>query len=139
MQTAIREVMTSDPVVYPATASLAEAAQAMRDFDIGDVLIERDGLLVGIVTDRDIVVRAVAEGAAVSDTSVGDICSEVLVTVAPSDLVEEAMRVMGDFALRRVPVCDDGQPVGMVSLGDLAIERDASSVLAEISAAAPND
>src|SRR5687767_8277308 len=62
MATTIRDVMTTNPIVYPATATVAEAAEGMREFDIGDVLVERDGKISGIVTDRDIVVRAVADG-----------------------------------------------------------------------------
>jgi CBS domain-containing protein len=139
MPTTVRELMTSNPIVYPASASLAEAAQGMREFDIGDVLVEVNGTVSGIVTDRDIVVRAVAEGYAPDAVTVGDICSEVLVTLAPSDSVEKATQLMRDYALRRVPVCDGGQAVGIVTLGDLAIERDGGSVLAAISGSPPND
>jgi CBS domain-containing protein len=131
--------MTSDPIVYPASASLAEAAQGMREYDIGDVLVEVDGKVSGIVTDRDIVVRAIAEGYAPNDVTLGDIYSEVLVTVAPSDSVDKATQLMRDHALRRVPVCEDGKPIGIVTLGDLAIERDGRSVLAAISSSPPND
>lgn len=138
MPTTVRDVMTSNPIVYPATASLAEAARGMREFDIGDVLVDLEGK-VGIVTDRDIVVRAVAEGLAPDSVSLGDICSEVLVKLAPSDTLEKAGQLMREYALRRVPVCDDGRAVGIVTLGDLAIERDGESVLAAISASPPND
>ena len=138
MPTTIRDVMTSNPIVYPATATLAEAARGMREFDIGDVLVDLEGK-VGIVTDRDIVVRAVAEGLSPDAVSLGDICSEVLVMLAPSDTIEKAGQLMREYALRRVPVCDDGRAVGIVTLGDLAIERDGQSVLAAISASPPND
>jgi CBS domain-containing protein len=138
MPTTVRDVMTSNPIVYPATASLAEAARGMREYDIGDVLVDLEGK-VGIVTDRDIVVRAVAEGLAPDSVSLGDICSEVLVKLAPSDTLEKAGQLMREYALRRVPVCDDGRAVGIVTLGDLAIERDGQSVLAAISASPPND
>ena len=138
MPTTIRDVMTSNPIVYPATATLAEAARGMREFDIGDVLVDLEGK-VGIVTDRDIVVRAVAEGLAPDAVCLGDICSEVLVKLAPSDTIEKAGQLMREYALRRVPVCDDGRAVGIVTLGDLAIERDGQSVLAAISASPPND
>jgi CBS domain-containing protein len=139
MPTIVRDLMTSNPIVYPASASLADAAQAMREYDIGDVLVAVDGKVTGILTDRDIVVRAVAEGLAPDAVTVGDICSEVLVTLTPFDTVEKATQLMRDYALRRVPVCDGDRPVGIVTLGDLAIERDGRSVLAAISASPPND
>jgi CBS domain-containing protein len=139
MPTTIKDVMTSNPIVFPASASLAEAARGMREFDIGDVLVELDGKVSGIVTDRDIVVRAVAEGLGPNEVCLGDICSEVLVKLAPEDSVEKAGQLMREYALRRVPVCDDGRAVGIVTLGDLAIERDGESVLAAISGSPPND
>ncbi len=136
--TQLREVMTPNPTIYSATTSIADAARAMRDTNVGDVLVERDGALCGIVTDRDIVVRAVAEDRNPSDARLGDICSRELTTLAPTDDVEDAVRVMRDKALRRLPICDGDQPVGVVSLGDLAIERDPDSALAAISTAPPN-
>jgi CBS domain-containing protein len=138
MAQTIRDVMTANPTVYPATATITEAAQAMRDTDVGDVLVERDGSLCGIVTDRDIVVRAVADGRSPAEVRLGDICSRELATLSPSDSVEDAIRIMRDKALRRLPIVDDGQAVGVVSLGDLAIERDRDSALADISAAPPS-
>jgi CBS domain-containing protein len=131
--------MTSNPIVYPASATIAEAAQGMREFDIGDVLVEMNGTVCGIVTDRDIVIRAVADSGAPDEVTVGDVCSEVLVTLAPSDTVDRATQIMRDYALRRVPVIEDGTAVGIVTLGDLAIERDGRSALAAISASPPND
>jgi len=139
MATAIRDVMTTNPIVYPATATVAEAAQGMREFDIGDVLVEVDGKVAGIVTDRDIVVRAIAEGKSPATVRLGEICSEMLVTVAPSDTIERAIELMRDNSLRRVPVCQGDTAVGIVTLGDLAIERESRSALADISAAPPND
>jgi len=136
--TQLRDVMTANPTIFPATATIADAARAIRDTDVGDVLVERDGVLCGIVTDRDIVVRAVAEDRNPSDARLGDICSRELTTLAPADSVEDAVRVMRDKALRRLPICDGDQPVGVVSLGDLAIERDSDSALADISMASPN-
>src|SRR5947207_6760459 len=105
MATAIRDVMTTNPIVYPATATVAEAAQGMREFDIGDVLVEVDGKVAGIVTDRDIVVRAIADGKSPATVRLGEICSEMLVTLAPSDTIERAIELVRDYSLRRVPVC----------------------------------
>ena len=139
MATTVKDIMTSNPIVFPASATIAEAAQGMREFDIGDVLVEADGAVCGIVTDRDIVVRAVADSCAPDAVTVGEICSEVLVTLAPSDSVDKATQLMRNHALRRVPVIEDGAAVGIVTLGDLAIERDSGSALAAISASPPND
>ena len=140
MATSVKDIMTPNPIVFPASATIAEAAQGMREFDIGDVLVEVDGRIHGIVTDRDIVVRAVADNCAPDAVTVGEICSEVRVTLAPSDSIHTATRLMRDYALRRVPVIQDGAAVGIVTLGDLAIQTDDSgSALAAISASPPND
>jgi CBS domain-containing protein len=135
----IQEIMSTGVATCPHTATLVEAAQRMRDEDIGDVLVERDGDLCGLVTDRDIVVRAVAQGNFTADATIGDICSRELTTVKPSDDVETAVRLMSEKAIRRLPVVDRGKAVGIVSLGDLAIARDGQSALADISGAAPNN
>ena len=134
----IRDVMTPEPISIPATSSVAEAARAMRDADIGDVIVLKDGQVCGILTDRDIVVRGVAEGRDLAATKVGDICSQQLTSVSPTDEVEQAVLLMRDKAVRRLPVVEDGKPVGVVSIGDLAIERDPHSALGTISAAPPN-
>jgi CBS domain-containing protein len=133
----IRDVMSPDPVSCPPTATIVDAAQIMRDRDIGDVLIERDGKLVGLVTDRDIVIRAVASNADPT-TPLGQLFSSEVVTVKPTDQVDKVVELMRQRAVRRVPVVENGKAVGIVSLGDLAIERDSSSALADISAAKPD-
>ena len=133
----IREVMTPNPVALPGTASVHEAARAMRDAQIGDVIIIENNQVCGIVTDRDIVVRTVAETQDPATTTLADICSHNLLTVTPTDSVEEAVRLMRTHAIRRLPVVDGGRAVGIVSLGDLAVERDPGSVLGEISGAPP--
>lgn len=138
MTQSIREVMTPDPISIPATSSVAEAARAMRDGNIGDVIVLKDSQVCGILTDRDIVIRAVAEGRDLTATKVADICSQELTTIAPTDEVEQAVRLMRDKAIRRLPVVEGGKPVGIVSIGDLAIERDPHSALGRISAAPPN-
>ncbi len=138
MATVISDVMAPRPVAVPPTAPLGEVAQLMRDSDIGDVIVQQDGRLTGIVTDRDIVVRAIADERALQGTNVGDICSRDLVTIRPDEPIERAVQLMREAAIRRLPVADNGQLVGVVSLGDLALERDPSSCLADISAAEPN-
>jgi CBS domain-containing protein len=134
----IRELMTPNPVALPGTASVHEAAQAMRDADIGDVIVIENNRVCGIITDRDIVVRTLAEARDPATTTLADICSHPLLSVSPTDSVAHAVRLMRTHALRRLPVVEGGQPVGIVSLGDLAVERDPGSALGEISAAPPN-
>ena len=134
----IHDVMTSHPVMLPGTASVHEAARAMRDQDIGDVIVIENRQVCGIVTDRDIVVRTVAEGQDPVTTTLADVCSHALLTVAPTDSIEEAMRLMRTHTVRRLPVVEGGKAVGIVSLGDLAVERDPDSALGEISATPPN-
>ena len=135
----IHEVMTPNPVSLPGTASVYEAAQAMRDRDIGDVIVIENNRVCGIVTDRDLVVRTLAEAQDPATTTLADICSHRLLIVAPTDPVEKAVRLMRTHAVRRLPVVEEaGQVVGIVSLGDLAVERDPGSVLGEISAAPPD-
>jgi CBS domain-containing protein len=133
----VRELM-AEPVTVPADTTLTEAARLMRDADIGDVVIVDGDRPRGMVTDRDIVVRGIAEHHAPDDTTVAEICTSDLATVSPDDPVERAVQVMGETAVRRLPVVDGERLVGVISLGDLAIERDEDSTLAEISAADPN-
>jgi CBS domain-containing protein len=137
MAKSIKDAMTTKPASLPASATVADAAEQMRELDIGDVLVEQDGRLAGIVTDRDIVVRAIAEGRDIT-SKLGDIVSSEVVCITPAESPDEAIRLMRERALRRVPVIENGRPVGIVSLGDLAEERDPRSVLGEISSAPPN-
>ena len=134
----IRELMTPNPVSMPGTASVHEAARAMRDQEIGDVIVIEHHQVCGIITDRDIAVRVVAEAKDPATTALADICSHSLLTVTPTDSVEHAVRLMRTHAIRRLPVVEEGKAVGIVSLGDLAVERDPDSVLGEISAAPPD-
>lgn len=134
----VRELMTSAPVTLRPGQPVADAAKAMRDQGIGNVLVADDGQLKGLVTDRDIVVRVIADGRDPGGTSVGEICSPDLVTAAPDDDADAAARRMRERGVRRIPVVEDGQPVGVLSIGDLAIERDEQSALADISAQRPN-
>jgi CBS domain-containing protein len=134
----IRELMTSNPVSMPGTESVYEAARAMRDQDIGDVIVIEHNQVCGIITDRDIATRIVAEAKDPARTTLADICSHSLLIVKPTDSVEEAIRLMRTHAIRRLPVVEEGKAVGIVSLGDLAVERDPGSVLGEISAAPPD-
>lgn len=136
----IREVMSTDPVTLPLGATVQEAAQAMREQDIGDVIVLDDNdEICGILTDRDIAVRAVAEGRDPREVPIGEISSRDLVTLSPNDEVGDAVKLMTEKAIRRLPVVDDGKPVGIVSLGDLAVTHDSDSGLAAISSAPANN
>ncbi len=135
----LQDVMSTTPITLPATATVEQAAMRMRDDDIGDVIVMDGGQVCSIVTDRDIVVRAMAERRDPASTPIRDICSRDLVTMEPGDEVKKAIEVMKDRAIRRIPVCQDGNPVGIVSIGDLAIESHGEKALAGISAAAPNN
>ncbi|MGV9453522.1 CBS domain-containing protein [Streptomyces sp. NPDC003635] len=134
----VREVMTAGVVAVRPDASLVEAAQLMRAQDIGDVVVADGQRIVGMLTDRDITVRAVADGIDPLTVSVGSVCSTDPVVVAPQDPVPAAVALMRRHAVRRLPVVEDGLPVGMVSLGDLAEARDPDSALADISRATPD-
>lgn len=137
MQT-VSSVMTAVPVTLPEGEKLIAAARAMRDNAVGAVMVVRDGQLRGMVTDRDIVIRGLADGRDLQELSVGDVYSPDPVTVRPDDDIDVAIRLMRDRSVRRVPVVEDGQPVGLVSIGDLAIGQEQYSPLADICAAVPN-
>lgn len=136
----ISDVMTRDPVAMTNEATLEDAAVAMRDRDIGDVVVTMsDGSVCGVVTDRDIVVRAVAEGTDPSSKTLEDVCSHDVVTIGPDEPIAAAVKAMEEHAIRRLPVMDNGTLVGIVSIGDLAMKRDPESALGEISSAPPNN
>jgi CBS domain-containing protein len=135
---AVRDVMTPDPIMLKDTDTIRDAGLAMRSSDVGDVLVVRANGICGIVTDRDIVVRTVAEGRDPNRAMLGEICSRQLVHVAPDDPIERAVDLMRENAVRRLPVVLDGTAVGIVSLGDLASQRDPDSALAAISEAPGN-
>ncbi|MGN9908063.1 CBS domain-containing protein [Phytohabitans sp. LJ34] len=136
----VRDVMTRQVVYLPAETTVDEAAQAMRTADIGDVVVTEGPALAGILTDRDIVVRAVAERQDPGQMTVGSIASTDLVMIQQDASPQEAVRLMRERAVRRLLVCDaDRQLVGVVSLGDLAMRLDPSSVLSDISEASPNN
>lgn len=138
MASRIAEVMSRSPVIVPSTTTLLEAAQLMRDHDIGDVIVQDGDDVQGIVTDRDIVVRGIADEGVPDEATVGEICSTSVITVGPDDPIGAAVQLMRENAVRRLPVTEGAVVVGVVSLGDLAVEQDRTSALAEISRAEPN-
>jgi CBS domain-containing protein len=136
----ISEVMTRDPLTLASTETLARAAKQMRDADVGNVIVVEGDSVLGLVTDRDVVVRGIAEDLDPFTTALATICTHDLVTVGPDDTIDTAVRLVREHAVRRLPVIDrTGRAVGVVSLGDLAVERDTESALADISAAEPNN
>jgi CBS domain-containing protein len=135
----IREVMTAAPETVQTSSTVAEAARKMREIDAGAmVVVDDQGKVSGIVTDRDIAVRAVAEGKDPAATKVGEVASTDLIELSPADTVGHALQLMTERAVRRLPVVESGKAVGIVSIGDLAVERDRTSALAHISAAPPS-
>ena len=138
MAQTVEQIMTTNPRTVNMDDTAKDAAAVMRDSDIGDVIVIQDGQVTGILTDRDIVVRAVAEGRDADSTSVADICTTGIQAIEPDASVDDALRMMREDDIRRLPVVKNGRPVGIVSLGDLAVEREPDSTLADISAAAPD-
>jgi len=120
----VREFMTEDVVTIESDSPIEDAARLMREYDIGLVAVMDGESLRGVVTDRDIVVKAIAEGR--FDERVGSIVSETLVTVSPDDDVVRAAELMSETDVRRLPVCDGKQLVGMLSVGDLATRADSN-------------
>ena len=138
MARTVEEIMTHDPRTVDAGDPVIDAARQMRDGDIGDVIVTRDGQVNGIVTDRDIVIRAIAEGRDPQSTPVSEVCTSDVKTLQPRQSVDEAVQTMREHDIRRLPVVEQGRPVGILSLGDLAVERDPQSALADISTGSPD-
>ncbi len=139
MPTTVNEVMTADPRTVTPDASLADAARHMDEGDVGAVVMVEEGAVAGIITDRDIVVRAIAKGRDPQSTTVGDVATRSTITAAPDQSARDAAQLMRDNDIRRLVVVQGGRPVGIVSLGDLAVALDDGSGLADISAASPNN
>jgi CBS domain-containing protein len=131
--------MTRDPRTVSSGDPVIEAARIMSADDIGDVIVVDGGRVEGIVTDRDIVVRGVAESRDAGSTPVREVCTTGVEALEPGATVDDALRKMREADVRRLPVVEDGRPVGIVSLGDLAVEREPDSTLADISAASPDN
>jgi CBS domain-containing protein len=117
----VREAMTEDPRSIGPSASVVEAAQLMRDEHIGSLPITDGDTLLGMITDRDITTRVVAEAAELATTSVGDVYSQDLVSVEPDKDLEEALGLMARHQVRRLPVVQDGRLVGIVAQADIAL------------------
>jgi len=131
MNAKVRDVMTPGPIGVDYYQSIGEAARTMRDWGVGAVLVVKDQALYGLVTDRDLVVRAVAE-ARPPDEPVGPLSSVDLIGVDGEAEVGVAERLMRQLAVRRLPVLENGQVTGIVSRGDLSLLDDAIPGLAEL-------
>jgi CBS domain-containing protein len=123
MAKSVRDAMTEDPRSIGASASVVEAAQLMRQQHIGSLPVTEDERLVGMITDRDITTRVVAESAVPETTSVGDVYSRDLISVESNKDLEEALRLMARHQVRRLPVVESGRLVGMVAQADIALKE----------------
>jgi CBS domain-containing protein len=139
----VSEAMTADVVTVSPTASLTEAARLMRDADIGPLPVCEEGRILGVLTDRDITVRAIATGKVPESTRVVDVMSPEVVSCLESDDVRRAAEMMQSAQIRRLVVVDhDGRLAGIVSLGDLALQAGdddlAGQTLERVSEPPPN-
>ena len=126
-----REIMTSSVTTATREMSLRDVAVLMREGDMGSIPVVEDGKLVGIVTDRDIVVRSIAEGKDAS-SPVGEAMTTEIFAVSPDDFVFEAIRMMGDKQVRRIPVVDEkGALAGIIAMADIALEMEDEREIAE--------
>jgi CBS domain-containing protein len=119
----VRDAMTENPRSIGASASVVEAARMMREEHIGSLPITDDEQLVGMITDRDLATRVVAEAADPTTTSVGDVYSQELVSIEPDEDLEEALQLMARHQIRRLPVVENGRLVGIVAQADIALRE----------------
>jgi CBS domain-containing protein len=135
MGKSVRDTMTSQPTSIDASQSVVDAARVMRDEDVGSLPVTDQGRLVGVITDRDIAVRVVAEGRTES-ASVAEALSRNPVTVTPDHDLDDALKLMARHQVRRLPVVEDDQLVGIVAQADVALaakEKKAGELLESIS------
>lgn len=136
----VGKVMTPEVIGISPAAAVTEAAALMREYDVGDVLVVENDRVQGIVTDRDLAIRVLAAHRQPESTPVADVCSKDLLSVSPDTPVSEAVELMREHAVRRLPViAEDGRPQGFVSIGDIAAAEGPQSPLADISKAPPNE
>lgn len=132
-----KDIMTTDLITLDMNSTCGEASQKMRDFNIGDVLIKNGDSLDGIITDRDIAVRCIAENMNPWETFLSDIATLDPLTATPQTPIHDCSEIMSQNQVRRLPIIENDQLVGIVSLGDLAVdapvESDIEEVLEEIS------
>lgn len=124
----VRDAMSAEVRTAGPIQSVAEAAELMKAEDVGSIPVVDDGRLLGIITDRDIVVRAVAEGRDLQTVTIDEVASRELVTAEPDWDLDEALRLMASHQVRRLPVVEDGRLVGMLAQADVAIEATGKKV-----------
>ena len=129
----VEDVMTTDVMTCRDTDMLVDCATMMKELNVGAIpIVDEDNNLVGIITDRDITIRAVTRGIDLYNAQVGDFMTPSPITVEPETNVEDAAEMMADNQIRRLPVVKNGRIVGIVSLGDLAVDVGEADMLAEI-------
>jgi CBS domain-containing protein len=137
MSTLVRHVMASEPKTARPDMDAYDAAALMQSFDVGVIPVVEDGTFVGLVTDRDLVLRVLAARKEPRDVRLGDILTREPVTVTPDETIAEARRLMAEHRIRRLPVCKGSQLVGILSLGDVALadasERAVGETLRDVS------
>ncbi|MDX1377159.1 MAG: CBS domain-containing protein [Burkholderiales bacterium] len=128
----LKQMMTKGAKTIGADAVLVEAARQMRESDVGALPVVQDGSLCGIVTDRDITIRATASGRDPNKTAVKDVMTREVFTCPAGSDVGEAVRLMEEKQVRRIVVTDtNNHPVGVVSLGDIALDASSERIAAE--------
>jgi CBS domain-containing protein len=136
MGQSIKEVMTSDVRACEPSASVSDAAKLMAREDVGPIPVVEEGRLVGIVTDRDLVVRVLAEGRDPQSTTVGEIASRDVVTISPDEDLDRALELLAQHQVRRLPVVEGDRLVGIVAQADVARtgkDRETGEVVEQIS------
>jgi signal-transduction protein with cAMP-binding, CBS, and nucleotidyltransferase domain len=132
--------MSATPATVRTTTPVIEAARLLETADIGSlIVVDQDETVLGVMTDRDIALRVVAAGRVISTTVVGDVMTESPETVSASASVQEAVALMRQRDVRRLPVVESGRAIGIIALADLATRSEARALLADISAAPPNN
>jgi CBS domain-containing protein len=137
MANSVRDAMTGNPRSIGASASVVEAARLMRDEDIGSLPITDDGKLVGMITDRDITTMVVAEAGDPEATSVGDVSSRDPISIEPDKDIDEALGLMAQHQVRRLPVVENDGLIGIVAQADVALkegEKETGELVEAISA-----
>jgi CBS domain-containing protein len=128
MAKTVKDAMTANPRSVSGGDSVVEAARLMRDEDIGSLPVVEGGRLVGIVTDRDLAIRVVAESAPPESTSVGDVLSREAITATPDQDLDEALKLMAHHQVRRLPVVEGERLIGILAQADVAHEEDRERV-----------
>lgn len=133
----LRDIMSPAPVCMAPTDTVSAAAKAMKEQGVGTALVLAAGRLSGLVTERDITVRVLAENRDPLTTCIGEICIGQVAVLSPDDDVTQAEQLIRERAVRRIPILADGIPVGVPSVGDLALEKGERQVLSGVPAASP--